>query len=92
VSGGDGMDSLLEYMLTDVCGFQSLRPFMSYVRLMLLETWSRRCLLIHGKPPSTIDKGPGSLPRADKREGKGGQVVKSCLLALIRKVENQRCA
>jgi hypothetical protein len=31
MSGGDGMDSLLEYILTDVLGFLLLHPFMPYV-------------------------------------------------------------
>jgi hypothetical protein len=38
ISGGDGMDSLLEYKMTGVCGFVLLHPFMPYVRLTLPET------------------------------------------------------
>jgi hypothetical protein len=91
VSGGDGMDSLLEYILTDARGFLSLRPFMSCVRPMLLVTRSGWCLSVRRKPPSTLDQGPGSLPRADKRGGKGGQVEKSCPPMLNCKVENQWC-
>jgi hypothetical protein len=72
VSGGDGMDSLLEYVLTVACWFLSLRPFMPYVRPMLLETWSEWCLSVHGKPSDALDRGPGSLSRADKRGEKGG--------------------
>jgi hypothetical protein len=37
-----------------------------------------------------LDHGPGSLPRANERGGKGRQVVKSCLPMLNRRVENRR--
>jgi hypothetical protein len=58
MSGGDWMDSLLEYILIDTHGFLLLRPLMSYIRPTLLEIWSRRCLSVHGKPPGTLDRGP----------------------------------
>jgi hypothetical protein len=43
-----------------------------------------RAMHIHcGKPPGTLDQGPRSLHRVDERGGRGRQVVKSYLPALI---------
>jgi hypothetical protein len=36
-----------------------------------------------GEPPGTFDRGPGSLPWVVERGGRGRQVVKSSLPALI---------
>jgi hypothetical protein len=76
------MDFLLEYIPTDAHGFLLLCPFMPCVRPTLLKTRRGRCLSIRGKSLGTPDRGPGSLPRIDKRGGKGGHVVKSYLPAL----------
>jgi hypothetical protein len=36
-----------------------------------------------GKPLGMFDRGPGSLPWVDERDGKGRQVLKSCMFVLI---------
>jgi hypothetical protein len=48
MSGSDEMDSLLECILLDACGFLMLRPFMPCIRLMLLETQSGWCFSVRG--------------------------------------------
>jgi hypothetical protein len=40
-------------------------------------------LIYCGKPPHTLDQGPRSLPQVDERGGRGRQVAKSRLPALI---------
>jgi hypothetical protein len=51
MSGDDGMDSTLEYILSDACGFLLLYPFMPrLLRPPLPEAWSGRCLCVVGSP------------------------------------------
>jgi hypothetical protein len=88
MSGDDVMDSLLEYILTDVCGFLLLHPFMPYVRPTLLETQRERCLSVRWKPPDTFDRGPEFIPWADERGEKVKQVVKSYPPMCKYRVEN----
>jgi hypothetical protein len=61
-----------------------------HVRPTLPKPRSERCLSARGKPSGTLDWGPESLPWADERDGKGRQVVKSCLPTLNSRVENRR--
>jgi hypothetical protein len=89
MSDSDEMDSILEYVLLGAREFLLLRFRRAmHLRQMLSEARSGWCLSACGKPPSTFDRGPGSLPRVDGRGGKDRQVVKSCPSTLNRRVEN----
>jgi hypothetical protein len=75
MSDDNGMASTLEYILSDVCGFLLLRPFMSGLE---------RAMFIHcGELSGTFDQGLESLSRVIKRGGRGTQVVKFHLPVLI---------
>jgi hypothetical protein len=82
--GGDGMDLVLKYILSDALGLLRLHLFVpgSYGR-RFLRSWGWQCLSVCGKPTGVLYWGPGSQPRVDERGGMGSHVVKSCLPALI---------
>jgi hypothetical protein len=69
MSSGDGMDSLLKYILTDACEFL-LSLYARHVRLMLPEAQSGWCLSAVESPRACLSEGPGPCPRS-MREGEG---------------------
>jgi hypothetical protein len=83
MSGGDGMDSTLEYILSDACGFLLLCPFVPGDQGRCSPRPGVGDAFCCGKPPSTFDQGPRSLPQVNERCERGRQVVKSHLPMLI---------
>jgi hypothetical protein len=81
--GGDGMDSKLGYTLLDVRGFLLLRPFIpSAYDHRFTRPGAGDAYPLWGSPGMS-SRGPGSLPWVIEGGGRGIQVVKSYLPALI---------
>jgi hypothetical protein len=59
MSSGDGMDSTLKYILSDVCGFLLLHPFVPDTTAASRSP-ERAMFICCGEPPSTFDWRPGS--------------------------------
>jgi hypothetical protein len=83
------MNSLLEYIMTNACGFLLLRPFVPDASDRRFPRLGAGGAYLLCRAPGTLDWGPGSLPWVDKRGRKGRQVVKSYLPALNHRVENR---
>jgi hypothetical protein len=62
MSGGDGMDSTLEYILSNERGFLLLCPFLPGTQAMFI---------LYGKPSGTLEWGLGSLPLVIESSGRG---------------------
>jgi hypothetical protein len=67
MSDGDGIDSLLEYIVVDVCGFYCYIPSYHTCKTDAFRCSKRAVLICCGKLPGMLDQGPDSLPRVDKR-------------------------
>jgi hypothetical protein len=86
MSDDNAMDSTLEYILTDACGFLLLCPSMPSAKghRFLRPGVGEAYPLWEPPPPETIDRGPRSLTlQVDERGRTGRQVVKSHLPTLI---------
>jgi hypothetical protein len=77
------MDSILEYILSDVRGFYYYVPSCQTPKTVTSRGPERAMFIRCGEPLGTFDLGPGSLPWVIERGRRGRQVVKSCLSALI---------
>jgi hypothetical protein len=83
MSDGDAMDSTLMYILLEPVGSKCYVPSCQVPKTTASRGPERAMFVRCGEPPGTFDRGPSSLPRVIKRGGRGRQVVKSHLPALI---------
>jgi hypothetical protein len=77
------MDSTLEYILSDTHGFLLLHPFVPGAYDRCFPRHRAGDVYPLWEPPGMFERRPRSLPRVIKRSGRGRQVVKSRLPALI---------
>jgi hypothetical protein len=79
MSSGDGMDSTLEYILSDTRGFLLYVLLCQAPKTAVSQGPERAMFICYGEPLGMFDRGPKSLPWVIERGGRGRHVVKFCL-------------
>jgi hypothetical protein len=63
MSDGDGMDFILECVVSGAHGFLLLHPVVPALMTDATRGPKRVVLIRSGEPPGTLDRRPGSLPQ-----------------------------